>query len=62
MQNVRINDLSTEINQENSFGQRFYERLIQILNNDLVDFDIYTKLIPKDSSGTSKKKNTSYMK
>jgi len=55
LQNVRINDLSTDINEENSFGQRFYERLIQILNNDLVDFDIYTKLIPRDSSGTSKK-------
>ncbi|CAF4346061.1 unnamed protein product, partial [Adineta steineri] len=49
LENVQIYDLSNEINEENSFGQRFYERLLHVLNND---FDIYSKLIPRNNSGT----------
>ncbi|CAF3324183.1 unnamed protein product [Rotaria sp. Silwood1] len=49
---VQIDDLSGNINQENSFGQVFYERLIQTLTKDSTNFDIYTKLIPRDNSGT----------
>ncbi len=45
---------NTKINQENSFGDLFYERLVEILNKPSVNFDIYTKLIPRESSGTSK--------
>jgi len=59
IKNIEINDLSKEINENNSFGNEFYERLVQILTKDSINFDIYTKLIPRDSSGTSKniKKN-----
>ncbi|CAF0751034.1 unnamed protein product [Rotaria sordida] len=52
LKKIQINTLSDEIDQENSFGQIFYERLIQILTKDSVNFDIYTKLIPRDNSGT----------
>jgi len=56
LQNIQINDLSKKINEENSFGELFYDRLYEVLNKDSINFDIYTKLIPKDSSGTSKKR------
>jgi hypothetical protein len=56
LEHVEINDLSHSINQENVFGERFYERLIQSLRNDAVNFDVYSKLTPRDSSGTSKNK------
>ncbi|CAF3956830.1 unnamed protein product [Rotaria sordida] len=52
LKNIQIDDLSKEINEENSFGNIFYERLIQILNKNTINFDIYNKLIPRDSSGT----------
>ncbi len=54
LKNIQINDLSNDINQENIFGELFYDRLYAVLNKDSVNFDIYTKLIPRDSSGTSK--------
>jgi hypothetical protein len=56
LQNVQINDLSNEINDEISFGELFYERLYEVLNKDSVNFDFYKKLIPRESSGTSKKR------
>jgi hypothetical protein len=56
LQNVQINDLSNEINEEILFGELFYERLYEVLNKDSVNFDFYNKLIPRDSSGTSKKR------
>src|SRR5689334_11217811 len=56
LKNIEIDDLSKEINEENSFGNQFYEQLVEILNKDTINFDIYTKLIPRDSSGTSKNK------
>ena len=56
VENIQINDLSGGSNQDGSFGQLFYERLVQCLNKESVNFDIYTKLIPRDSSGTSKKR------
>ncbi|CAF3328543.1 unnamed protein product [Rotaria sp. Silwood2] len=52
LKNIQLDDLSKEINEENSFGNKFYERLSQILNKDIINFDIYNKLIPRDSSGT----------
>jgi len=54
LKNIQINDSSNDINQENIFGELFYDRLYAVLNKDSVNFDIYTKLIPRDSSGTSK--------
>ena len=53
---IKINDISRETNEQTSFGDQFYERLVQILNKNTVNFDIYAKLIPRDSSGTSNKK------
>ncbi|CAF3782004.1 unnamed protein product [Rotaria sp. Silwood1] len=52
LKNIQIDDLTKEINEKNSFGNQFYERLIQILNKHTINFDIYNKLIPRDSSGT----------
>ncbi len=54
LENVRIDDLSNEGNQENAFGELFYDRLCEVLSHDSTSFDIYTKLIPRDNSGTSK--------
>jgi hypothetical protein len=56
IKNIEIDDLSKEINENNSFGNKFYEQLVQILTKNSINFDIYTKLIPRDSSGTSKNK------
>jgi len=56
LKHIEIDDLSKEINEENSFGNGFYQQLVKILNKETVNFDIYTKLIPRDSSGTSKNK------
>ncbi|CAF3466823.1 unnamed protein product [Rotaria socialis] len=52
VKNIHIDDLSKEINNENSFGNEFYQRLNQVLYKDSIDFDIYHKLISRDSSGT----------
>ncbi|CAM4758348.1 unnamed protein product [Rotaria magnacalcarata] len=52
IKSIHIDDLSKEINNENSFGNEFYQRLNQVLYKDSIDFDIYNKLIPRDSSGT----------
>lgn len=51
---VRIHDVFHPIEEESSFGQRFYERLMSVLQDESVNFDIYGKLPPRDSSGTSK--------
>jgi hypothetical protein len=51
-----MNDLSHERNEENAFGELFYERLYEVLNKDSINFDIYKKLIPRENSGTSKKR------
>ena len=55
LKTVQLNDLSNEINDENMFGELFYERLHEVLNQAALNFDIYTKLIPRNSSGTSKR-------
>ncbi|CAF1554497.1 unnamed protein product [Adineta ricciae] len=52
IKNVQIDDLSRENNEEKIFGERFYERLVQVLTKDTTNFDIYSKLRPRDSSGT----------
>ncbi|CAM4785388.1 unnamed protein product [Rotaria magnacalcarata] len=52
IKSIHIDDLSKVINNENSFGNEFYQRLNQVLYKDSIDFDIYNKLIPRDSSGT----------
>jgi hypothetical protein len=57
LKNIEINDLSKEVNEDNSFGNEFYQRLTENLNKPTVNFDIYMKLIPRDSSGTSKIKS-----
>jgi hypothetical protein len=57
LKNIEINDLSKEVNEDNSFGNEFYQRLAENLNKQTVNFDIYMKLIPRDSSGTSKIKS-----
>ena len=54
VQHIQINDLSNEINEENSFGKIFYQQFVEILNRDTINFDIYNKLIPRESAGTSK--------
>ncbi len=54
LKNIQINDSSNEINETNAFGELFYERLYGVLNKASVNFDIYAKLIPRNSSGTSK--------
>ena len=53
VKNVQIDDLSRDNNEEKIFGERFYERLVQVLTKDTINFDIYSKLRPRDSSGTS---------
>ena len=55
LENIQIHDISSEINLDNSFGKLFYERLIQILTKNSINFNIDTKLISRDRSGTSKK-------
>ncbi|CAF1454047.1 unnamed protein product [Adineta steineri] len=52
LKNIQIDDVSNESQEKDLFGKQFYERLIQILTKDTINFDIYTKLIPRDSSGT----------
>ena len=52
---AQITDASGEIDEENRFGEIFYQKLCSILHDDTVNFDIHTKLIPRDSSGTSEK-------
>ncbi|UJR13645.1 hypothetical protein I4U23_000657 [Adineta vaga] len=52
IKHIHIDDLSKEINEENTFGEGFYERFIEILTKDTINFDIYSKLIPRTSSGT----------
>ena len=54
LKTVEIDDISKEVNEENSFGTGFYQQLAENLNKQTVNFDIYTKLIPRDNSGTSK--------
>lgn len=54
LQNIQIIDLSNDINDEILFGDLFYDRLYEILNKNTNNFDIYNKLIPRDTSGTSK--------
>jgi hypothetical protein len=54
LKNIEIDDISKEVNEDNSFGNGFYQQLAENLNKQTVNFDIYTKLIPRDSSGTSK--------
>ena len=54
LKHVQLDDCSAEVNEENTFGKKFYEGLIDILSKETVNFDIYTKLVPRDSSGTSK--------
>ena len=51
---VQIIDASLDVQRENRFGTIFYERLNRCLNDEAVNFDISAKLIPKDTSGTSK--------
>jgi hypothetical protein len=51
---VQINDASVQVDGENHFGEIFYKRLSRRLNDEAVNFDISMKLIPKDTSGTSK--------
>lgn len=54
LKTIEINDLSKEINEENRFGTKFFEELREFLNQSSINFDIYSKLIPRDSSGSSK--------
>lgn len=53
LRHVQINDISDELDNDNSFGQIFCEKLIQALTKESVNFDIYSKLIPRESGGTS---------
>ena len=53
MKHVQLLDLSTDLEQENNFGEGFSQRLGEILSQDTTDFDIYRKLIPRDSAGAS---------
>ena len=50
---AQITDASGDIDEENRFGEIFYQKLCSILQDDTVNFHIHTKLIPRDSSGTS---------
>lgn len=53
LKNIQVDDLSKEADEQKIFGERFYERLVQVLTKDTANFDIYSKLVPRDSSGTS---------
>ena len=54
LQKVQISDLLMEAYTPGTFGEIFYDNLSQGLNKDTVDFDIYSKLLAKDTSGTSR--------
>jgi hypothetical protein len=53
LQHVRFDDLSADDNNEHRFGQGFYERIAGLLTNAPVNFDIASRLIPRDSAGSS---------
>ena len=57
LQRAQINNGSAQVNDDNEFGEVFYEKISGILQDKKVNFDIDTKLIPKDSSGTSETTN-----
>ena len=61
LQKVQISDLLMEAYTPGTFGEIFYDKLSQALNKDTVDFDIYSKLVAKDTSGTSKLRQRSYV-
>ena len=54
LQKVHMSDLLMEAYTPGTFGEIFYENLSQVLDKDMVDFDIYSKLLAKDTSGTSR--------
>ena len=54
LKHVEIDDVSKEGNGNSEFGENFSAKLMQILNSENVSFDFYNKLVPRDSSGTSK--------
>lgn len=56
LKHIEIDDISKENNANSDFGQIFTQKLMQILNSSSVSFDVYNKLIPRDSSGTSETK------
>lgn len=51
---IEIEDLSKEIHAENSFANQFYENLVRQLSKNTANFDIYSKLNPRNNAGTSK--------
>lgn len=53
LKNIEINDLSDNIKSNHVFGKLFYDRFVHFLNRNSNNFDIYSKLTPRDSSGTS---------
>jgi hypothetical protein len=53
LQHAQVDDVSNRNGSVEHFGDRFYETLIACQTCESVDFDIYNKLIAKDSSGTS---------
>lgn len=53
VKHIDIEDIAKENNANSDFGQIFTQKLMQILHAQSVSFDIYNKLIPRDSSGTS---------
>ncbi|CAF0750388.1 unnamed protein product [Adineta ricciae] len=52
VEHVEIHDLTNEVVANNSFGHRLYERLVQVIRNDSNHFDIYSKLVSGNNSGT----------
>ena len=54
LRHVQIDDVSKECNENSEFGENFAQKLMEILNADNVSFDIYNKLVPRESAGTSK--------
>ena len=56
VEHIEIHDLTNEVVANSSFGHRLYERLVQVIRNDSSHFDIYSKLVSGNNSGTSKAK------
>jgi len=56
IENIQLNDLSNEQVAEEFFGDVFYDTLAEVLYRHSVNFDIPTKLVPRDNAGTSKNK------
>ena len=52
-ESISMDDLSMEINNDQPFGEVFYQNFVDKVRRSTVHIDIYDKLIPRDRAGTS---------